>query len=307
MGEVCVDLKSFLTTLGDRAGETLENSDFSVEERGDSFSAGDIPSSSSDTWIKLPEVVAVVCDLKGSTRLGTGKYDKSTARIYQSGVEGAVSVLHEFGANFIDIQGDGGFGIFWGDRAYERALCAAITIRTFSVGFAQRLERKWPDGPPTGYKVGMHAGRTLVKRIGTRRVVSEQEAVWAGKVVNYAAKCAQSADRHQVVVTGAIWAKFENNDYVAFSCDCDGGARASLWKDKEVESLPEGERDALMVESGWCDTCGPEFCAKILSGEKKRCILEAERTAIGKLKMAKALEAKRARDLQRRASLSSLR
>ncbi len=294
-------LTSLLDSLGQEVNTALNNSAVNVVERGDDFKVEDIPSSSSDNWIKLSNVVAVVCDLKGSTHLGTGKHDTSTARIYKSGVEGAVRIFHEFGANFIDIQGDGGFGLFWGERAYERALCAAVTIRTFSEEhFVKRLEARWPDAPATGYKVGIHAGRTLVKRIGTRRVVSEQEAVWAGKPVNYSAKCAQSAERHQVVVTQSVWETFKKNDYIAFSCDCHDGPSANLWQDKTVPTLPDDEQDVVVLEAGWCEKCGPEFCEAIMNGETKRDIPESVRQTINKMKIREALNAKADRERLRR-------
>ncbi|TFI50640.1 hypothetical protein E4A41_00510 [Micrococcus endophyticus] len=279
----------------------LNNSDIPVVDKDGTFDAKDIPSSSSTTWIKLPEVVAVVCDLKGSTHLGTGKHDKSTARIYKASVEGAVRIFHEFDANFIDIQGDGGFGLFWGDKAYERALCAGVTIKTFSEDLVAQLEKRWPDAPETGYKVGIHAARTLVKRIGTRRVVSEQEAVWAGRPVNYAAKCAQAAERHQMVVTQQVWDKFKKNDYIAFSCDCKNGPSANLWMDITVERLPENDQAGVVLGSGWCGKCGPMFCDAIMAGETKREIPINIRNTISRMAMEKALEAKRGRDRMRKA------
>lgn len=279
----------------------LNNSDIPVVDKDGTFDAKDIPSSSSTTWIKLPEVVAVVCDLKGSTHLGTGKHDKSTARIYKASVEGAVRIFHEFDANFIDIQGDGGFGLFWGDKAYERALCAGVTIKTFSEDLVAQLEKRWPDAPETGYKVGIHAARTLVKRIGTRRVVSEQEAVWAGRPVNYAAKCAQAAERHQMVVTQQVWDKFKKNDYIAFSCDCKNGPSANLWMDITVERLPENDQAGVVLGSGWCGKCGPMFCDAIMAGERKREIPINIRNTISRMAMEKALEAKRGRDRMRKA------
>ncbi|QGF23783.1 hypothetical protein [Raineyella fluvialis] len=294
MSEAEQFLNNLLDSLDHEVNEALNNAQVTVVERDDGFDVKDVPSSSSDTWIKLSNVVAVVCDLKGSTHLGTGKHDKSTTRIYKAGVEGAVRIFHEFEADFIDIQGDGGFGLFWGDRAYERALCAAVTIRTFSEKhFVKRLETRWPDAPSTGYKVGIHAGRTLVKRIGTRRVISEQEAVWAGKPVNYAAKCAQSADRHEVVITGDVWDRFKNNDYIAFSCDCNDGPTANLWSDMTVDRLPADDQAAVKLESPWCATCGPAFCEAIMTGKTKRDIPESVRQSIIKMKMQQALDAKR--------------
>jgi hypothetical protein len=44
---------------------------------------------------------------------------------------------------------------FWGDRRFERAFCAGVTVKTFSQRHLEkRLEEKWPDLPAeTGYKV----------------------------------------------------------------------------------------------------------------------------------------------------------
>lgn len=111
-------------------------------------------------------MVAVVADLNDSSRLGTNRHGKSTARVCQAGVEGAARSLHEFGANFIDIQGDGGFGLFWGDLAFERAFCAAATSRTFSEDFVKQLENSTKTRshvlPETGHKVGIAVDRLMV-------------------------------------------------------------------------------------------------------------------------------------------------
>lgn len=110
---VSVELDSLLSTLDDGVREVLASNP-SVLERSDP-SLDDIKGAGSSTWLKIPEVVAVVADLRNSSQLGTGRHDVSTAKIYQSSVDGAVSVFHDFEANFIDIQGDGGFGLFWGE------------------------------------------------------------------------------------------------------------------------------------------------------------------------------------------------
>ena len=109
-------LTDLLAGLDTSVKTTLENVP-TVDEDSD-LDAEDIPGQGSNRWVKVPEVVAVVCDLKASTSLGTGKHDTSTARIYRASVEGAVAILHEFEADFIDIQGDGGFGLYWGCLLY---------------------------------------------------------------------------------------------------------------------------------------------------------------------------------------------
>jgi hypothetical protein len=73
--------------------------------------------------------------------------------------------------DFVAIQGDGAFGLFWGDSRLARAMCAAITIKTFSYKhLTPRLEKKWPDLPETGLKVGIGNSPLLVKRVGVPQV-----------------------------------------------------------------------------------------------------------------------------------------
>jgi len=289
------DLKDLLDRLDDNVESALNAVPVIDEETRPSVD--DIPGQGANKWLKIAEVVAVVCDLKGSTQLGTGKHDSSTARIYKGAVEGAVNALHEFDADFIDIQGDGGFGLYWGDLAFERALCAGVTIRTFSAKLVERLVAKWPADkfPETGYKVGIASGRVLVKQIGTPRNPEEQEAVWAGKPVNFATKCAQSSDRHQVVVTGSVWDHFKTNDFVAYSCGCAGSPAATLWHDFTIERLPEDEpeRYGRVVRVPWCVNCGPKFCDAIRTGETARDdIPTSERHALARTQMETALAAK---------------
>ncbi len=293
MTEIQINLDELLVDLRSRAKRVL-NAVPAVEVAGPATTGADIPSAAAEKWLKIPDVVVVVCDLKGSTGLGTGKHDTSTARIYKSSVEGAVRILHDFGADFIDIQGDGGFGVFWGEKRYERALCAGITIRTFSDQWFDELRLKDASAPETGFKVGLAAERVLVKYLGTRNpAFDEQEPVWAGKPVNYAAKCAQSAELGQLVVTEAVWAKFESNDYVTHSCDCGADGPAELWSSTEVDTLPDGSAGAALLTVGWCETCGPDFCRAILDGEKVRStVTQAQRTQVSAA-MKAAIEMKR--------------
>ncbi|KRB44277.1 adenylate/guanylate cyclase domain-containing protein [Terrabacter sp. Root181] len=223
-------------------------------------------------WVEVPDVVAVVADMKNSTKMGTGKHAASTASIYQASTGGVVTILNKFEADFIQIQGDGAFALYWGERRYQRALCAAVTVQSFGGKMAKRLEEKWPDAPETGLKVGVASSRILVKRIGTPRNPAEQEPVWAGKAVNYAAKAAQGAERHQLIVTGSVWDAIEGIDYLTTTCGCPGGKYVQLWTDVLIDRLPEGDPDAQgrMLGASWCDQHGDEFCNAILAGKKTR-------------------------------------
>lgn len=230
-------------------------------------------------WVEVPDVVAVVADMKNSTKMGTGKHASSTASIYQAATGGVVEIFAQFQADFIQIQGDGAFALFWHDDRYRRAMCAAVTIQSFGGQLTGRLEAKWPDAPQTGIKVGVASSRVLVKRIGTLRNPAEQEPVWAGKAVNYAAKAAQGADRHQIIITGTVWDEIETNDYLTVTCGCPDGVPVQLWKDVEIERLPDDDPDARgrMLGSAWCAVHGQEYCNLVLSGETTRPEVATER------------------------------
>jgi len=226
--------------------------------------------------------------------------------VYKAAVEGAVKIFNRFDADFIDIQGDGGFGVFWGEKAINRALAAGITVRTFSETLIDKLETKWGDnpGPETGFKVGIAMGRVLVKNLGTPRNRAEQEPVWAGKPVNYAVKCAQSADRHQIVIAGSVWDRIRTNDYLTYTCGCqDGEPSAGLWTDKTIDKLNDDEQYGRMTESRWCESCGPGFCEAITAGRRKRNdIPDHERTEMAKTQMAEALASNAQKNRETRAA-----
>jgi class 3 adenylate cyclase len=249
-------------------------------------------------WTRLSEVVAVVADLKGSTTMGTGKRAASTASIYEAGTGGIVKIFDKFAADFIQIQGDGAVALYWGQSCYERAMCAGITAKTMSVHLAEEIEKKWPDGPKTGFKVGVASGRVLVKRVGTPRNPSQQEPVWAGKPVNYATKAAQCADRHELVATGSVWDHIERNDYLTMSCTCGDGPMDSIWKDFEINKLNEGdpERQGRRLLSSWCVAHGEEYCNAILDGQKNRPEVNGLREAMLRDQMGHAIRAKARRE-----------
>lgn len=263
-------LQELLDDLDDRVkGEMAVNPE--VVDQGDSLDVAGLPVVAR-RWHKLTDAVAVVADLKGSTNLGVGKHAASTAAIYEAATGGLCEIFEDFNADFVAIQGDGAFGLFWGEGRMERALCAAITIKTFSEKhLVPRLEKRWPDLPATGFKVGVASSKLLAKKVGVPRT-EHQEPVWAGKAVNYAAKCAQQAEAHEMIVTGSIWDFVKGNDYLAVSCPCGGGPSEGIWGDAAIDKIHEGdgERSGRKLVSCWCDTHGPEYCEAVLAGDKRR-------------------------------------
>lgn len=74
---------------------------------------------------QAPDAVAVVADLKNSTKLGTGKWASSTARVYEASTGGVVKIIDQFDADFLAIQGDGAF------RRSHPATCQTAHPRQF--------------------------------------------------------------------------------------------------------------------------------------------------------------------------------
>lgn len=265
------DLAALLADVdGDAATELAVMPE--VVEKGDALDLSQLKIDKRE-WHRLDQAVAVVADLKSSTRIGLNKKPASTASIYQASTGGIVQILAEFGVDFVAIQGDGVVGLFWGDKRMERGVCAGITVKTFSERhLVPRLEAKWPSTlPETGLKVGVAASPLLVKKVGIPRT-AHQEPVWAGRAVNYAAKAAQHADRHEMIVAGSVWDWASSNDYLAVTCSCGTGASASLWHDVQIANMPgdDGERDGKRLTSMWCKVHGPEYCDAVLVGETFR-------------------------------------
>lgn len=263
-----MDVNELLAGEGERAREELETPVEIVEP--DEFPEPEDMYVNARKWMKLDDVVALAVDLKGSTALDyKGKHANTSARLYEAVTGCGVRLLNEFEPQFVDIQGDGFFALFHGERRYERALCAGITLKTFSSrDLVPAIEATMSDRfPTTGLKVGLAAGTLTVKRVGTRKT---NEPIWAGKPVNWATKCAQKADAHELIATSKVFNRFVTNDYVTHSCGCPNGSISYLWADTTVEALGEGNVECKLLKTAWCEKCGNEFCQSVLDGKTKR-------------------------------------
>lgn len=270
------DLTSILDAATTETTDVLAKNPPVQDVEPEDLDADRLPDADDTTWFRLQNVVTVFADLKSSTQLGIGKHAASTAAIYRAATGNVAQIMSGLDANFIQIQGDGVFGLFWGEKAFERAVCAGITVKTFSEETLQlKLEKKWADAPKTGFKVGIASGRVLVKNVGTPKNKNQQEPVWAGKPVNYAAKAAQQADRNELIVTGTVWLAIEDNDYLTVSCihgDGQAVSATTLWADVEIEKLGHDVDDSAgrLLKAKWCEHCGPTFMQAVLDGKKTR-------------------------------------
>ena len=92
-----------------------------VIKKGSDLDVADLPFDER-VWHKVDDAVAVVADLKGSTQLGLNIYAASTASIYEAATGNVAEILSEFDVDFVAVQGDGAFGLFWGEHRKRRAV-----------------------------------------------------------------------------------------------------------------------------------------------------------------------------------------
>ena len=81
-------------------------------------------------WLQIPNVTAVFADLKGSTALSAESSPRVAAFAYTYFLRATALILERFGARYIDIQGDGIFGLFSGPASAFSAVASAITMRS---------------------------------------------------------------------------------------------------------------------------------------------------------------------------------
>lgn len=271
-GRLVINVIGFMAGLRKRVDKDLQ-AHVRIQDATVFPNPGEI-SSSKPIWQRIDDVVAVAADLKGSTRLSLGRHAGTTASLYEAATGSMVRVVERFGPDFVDIQGDGLFALFHGHRRYERAVCAAITLKSFG---QQHLEQSIighlaADLPVTGLKVGVASGRLMVKKVGVR---GTSEPVWVGRAVNYAVKCSHAADRRELIITPRVWSKVGKNEFVAQECGCTPWLfrRWRRWGPTTVETLPEGAANCRRLPSqdpGWCPKHGDETCQAILDGRTKR-------------------------------------
>ncbi|HMN14195.1 MAG TPA: hypothetical protein PKD55_17915 [Bellilinea sp.] len=228
-----------------------------------------IPIENPQHWLKIPEVICVFVDMKGSTQFSAFTHDTSTAGAYQLFTGTAVRLFREFEAPYIDLKGDGVLALFDSNQPY-RALAATITFKTFAHEvFVPRIKKK------TGLVVGSHLGidqRTvLVRRLGLKRRggrTDRQNEVWAGKPVNMASKLAAISEDNELLVSDRFFANLKD-ELVLKSCGCPSGDKGELWTAMDVSDDERFDFDiAYRLSSNWCSTHGKEYCDSILRLDK---------------------------------------
>lgn len=229
-----------------------------------------IPINNPTHWLKIPNVVSVFVDMKGSTQLSASLHERGTAGAYQLFTNTAVQLFHEFDAPYIDVRGDGVFALFNQDQVY-RALAAAVTFKTFAeVTFVPTLRER------TGLELGAHIGidqkTVLVRKMGLKKHADRtdrQNEVWAGKPVNMSSKLAGLAEAGELLVSDRYYQRI-THERVRQSCGCqDGkptGEKVDLWERAPLAEDARFDFDAAYrLKTRWCETHGEEYCTAILA------------------------------------------
>lgn len=240
-----------------------------VETRGRVPLSDEIPLES-NRWFRVDNVVCVYVDMRNSTGLSAQKHDRVTAGIYQYFTGTAVQILNHFGASYIDVRGDGAFGLFDFDQLYH-AFVAGMTFKTFVARVLADETPELADGEPISCHIGIDTKTVLVKRVGLRRVegqTTKQNEVWAGKPVNMAAKLAALGGSNDLVVSERVFKRFlkDGSELVLKSCGCPDGKKQNFWRPIDLTLDPKFDfsRAHNIVTSGWCAKHGVAFCEAIL-------------------------------------------
>ena len=237
-------------------------------------------------WYQIANVTAVFADLKGSTELSASARPRTAAFAYTYFIRAMTVILERFDARYIDIQGDGIFGLFSGAGSEFIAAACAVTMRTsVEMNVAVQFENDTSTDWKLAAGIGIDRGTLLVRRLGLRG--TKQNEVWAGKPVNMAAKLSSVADSNEVVASERAFRSYKSASRLRrraliWSCGCAGdtegngldvriGETVNLW---EEEIAPDGlglDFDKIhRLRSKWCKVHGPEFCEVVVTGKRPR-------------------------------------
>lgn len=228
-------------------------------------------------WFQIPQVTAVFADLKSSTELNATDGPHAAAVAYTYFTRAMTLILDRFSAKYIDIQGDGIFGLFNGSGSIFQAAACGVTMRTLvEEEVAVRFGNDTSSSRKLTAGIGIDSGILLVRRLGLRG--AEENEVWAGMPVNAASKLSSLADPNQVAVSERVFAQYKRvsqlrQRVLLRGCECRNragrGGSSSLWRKMEVpKGLGLDFGHAYRLESPWCPKHGAELCEALITGKK---------------------------------------
>ena len=236
-------------------------------------------------WNSIPNVTAVFADLNRSTALSASENPKDAAFAYTYFIRAMTVILDRFSAKYIDIQGDGIFGLFSGTNSNFLAAACAVTMRTqMEKEIAVRFRKDASAKRNLTAGIGIDRGTLLVRRLGLRG--AKQNEVWAGKPLNMAAKLSSLADYNQVIISNRVFAQYNKASrlrrrVLLRSCGCSNGNRgkgldAPIEQTKQLWDTQPAPQDLGFdfanlhrLKTKWCDIHGAEFCEALVTGQRR--------------------------------------
>ena len=236
-------------------------------------------------WLQVPEVTAIFVDLKGSTGLNARFGAEAAAHAYTYFNRAMAVILYGFHARYVDVQGDGLFGLFSGKGSRFLAAACAITMRTqVETVIAERFRQDVSADWELRAGIGVDRGELLERQLGLRGTGMNE--VWAGTPVNMAAKLSGVAGPNEVAVSERVFSDYQQSAKIRqrvllWSCGCKGSARGRgldlpadqaeyLW-----QSAPASENLGLDFDQvhrmgrAWCPVHGAEFCEALVTRQRR--------------------------------------
>lgn len=224
-----------------------------------------LPLENPNHWIKIRDVICVFVDMKNSTKLSAEDKPIVVADAYNLFTGTAIKILNEFTASYIDVRGDGAFGLFNSNQPHT-ALAAAVTFKTFA-DLEFKTQMKKISDVEVGTHIGIDQRIVLVKRLGIKQSggrTDRQNEVWAGKPVNMASKLASLSKDGELLVSPRYFKNLQN-ELVLKTCGCPNGEKKDLWEEVEVASTGWFDFDkAYRLHTHWCEKHGRDYCERIL-------------------------------------------
>ena len=228
-------------------------------------------------WFQIPQVTAVFADLKSSTELNATDGPRDAAYAYTYFIRAMTLILDGFSAKYIDIQGDGIFGLFSGRGSIFQAAACGVTMRTL---VEEEVAVRFGKDTAAGWKltagIGIDSGTLRVRRLGLQG--AEKNEVWAGMPVNAASKLSSLAGPNQVAVSERVFGQYKRvsqlrQQVLLRGCECRSragrGGSSSLWRKMAVsKDLGLDFGHAYRLESPWCPKHGAELCEALITGQK---------------------------------------
>lgn len=256
-------IKDFLKEIKSQTDELT--SKINIEPKDDIKEAVKQAELYENTWNKVKDAVVVFSDLKNSTKISFDNTEKTMSKLLEMLNKPFIDIHTKFGAEFIDMKGDGGIAIYSPEN-YLNSILAAITVNTYYQLYVVKVVRE-------KYKfsfvveTGIATGDLLVKRVGIKKN-NNNFYVWSGETVNRAAliskklkenKPSDTFSYNNVGITRELFVKlYESlNQRPLIRPCCD---KFRTWSSQNYKY----DARFHFNSSPWCPVHGEEVLAKLL-------------------------------------------